>query len=84
MPELPKYHLGEQHAAALLGPVGATLRELEQRTRHYLERAPLAPGSEEPLRTAHAALTAARREVEMVWRQSVAAPGGAEAKGEQS
>ncbi|MFN8633773.1 MAG: hypothetical protein U0893_07970 [Chloroflexota bacterium] len=38
MPYLSKYHITEQPAEALLGPLAAALRELEQRAAHYAAR----------------------------------------------
>lgn len=60
----PKYHVREQRADALLSPVATTLRELEGRVRHYLDRVLIAPGDDEALRAAARALAAARHEVE--------------------
>ncbi len=70
MPDLPKYHLREQHADALLGPVRAALAELESRAGHYLGRLTLAPEDREAVQAAHRALAAARREVERLERES--------------
>lgn len=36
--ERTTYHMAEQEAAALLGPIEATIRDLRERTEHYLER----------------------------------------------
>ena len=74
MTGLPKYHLREQRADALLAPVVATLRELEHRVDHYLDRLHIEPGDEEALRAALQALAAARAEVEAQWRASVQRP----------
>ncbi|MGH2352111.1 MAG: hypothetical protein ACRDJN_10930 [Chloroflexota bacterium] len=73
MPYLTNYHLREQQAAALLGPVCATLRELERRTWHYTERLAMEPAERETVQAAHHALTAAREEVERLWQASVPA-----------
>ena len=67
MPELPKYHLGEQQADALLAPLRLSLREMEERAGHYLERLSLTPEDAEAVRAAHTALTTARAEVERLW-----------------
>ena len=68
MPYLTKYHLGEQHASALLGPVADTLRELERRGRHYYDRchftADTAPGVHD---TAELTLASEAREVVGYW-----------------
>lgn len=72
MTELPKYHLSEQQGDALLGPILATLRELEHRAAHYLERLTLADADVEALRAAREALASARDEVERLYRDSAA------------
>jgi hypothetical protein len=64
MPYLTKYHLAEQDAYALLGPVCAALQELERRTVHYAERLAMGPADLEAVRAAHRVLGAAREEVE--------------------
>jgi hypothetical protein len=66
MPYLTKYHLGEQHASALLGPVADTLRELEHRAGHYAERLSMSEADQEAIRAAHRALAAARAEIEHI------------------
>ena len=63
MPYLTKYHLGEQHASALLGPVADTLLELERRTEHYAERLSLTDDDQQALRAAQRAIAAARAEI---------------------
>jgi uncharacterized coiled-coil protein SlyX len=37
-PKLSPYHIGEQRGIALLGPVEATLAELEARLAHFVDR----------------------------------------------
>jgi hypothetical protein len=64
MPYFTKYHVREQSASVLLGPVRDTLRELEQRTKHFAERLNLEPGSDKTLTEAHAALAQARQALE--------------------
>ncbi len=64
MPYLTNYHLAEQNAYALLGPVRDTLEELERRTRHYVERLPMDEADREALRAASRALSTALEEVE--------------------
>ena len=64
MPYLSKYHISEQYAHALLEPVTATLRELEARTRHYVDRVNLSAADQESMRKAHEAIATARQEVE--------------------
>ena len=65
-----QYHLNNQQAGALLGPVRATLRELEGRLQHYVDRLPLEAADEEALRAAHGALATACGEVERLWAES--------------
>jgi hypothetical protein len=50
MPYLSKYHLGEQRAAVLLGPIVDTLRELEQRTAHSADRRSTSDEEQETIR----------------------------------
>ena len=72
MPYLTNYHIAEQNAYALLGPVRDTLDELERRTRHYAERLAMDEADRKALRAASCALEAARAEIERL-RQSAAA-----------
>ena len=66
MPYLSKYHISEQYAFALLGPVSASLRELAQRTQHYADRVNMAESEQEALRRAFQAISTARAEVERI------------------
>jgi len=66
MPYLSRYHLSEQHASALLGPVADAVAELERRTRHYAERLNLSPTDHEAVLAAHRALAFARAEIERI------------------
>ena len=67
MAGLPRYHIGGQTASALLQPVQASLRQLEARTQHYLDRLELQSDSDRAaLIAATTALAAARRELERV------------------
>lgn len=59
-----KYHVKEQSAGALLGPLRDSVLELERRARHYVERVNLEPGAAEALNAAHQALATARKELE--------------------
>lgn len=70
MPYFTKYHLAEQPAAALLGPVRDTLRELEARMLHYAERLNLTDADVETLRAAHRALASVRAEIERLQQGS--------------
>ncbi len=80
MPELPKYHLREQQADALLAPLRLSLWEMEERSGHYLERLSLTKEDAEAVRAAHTALATARAEVERLWHDRVSAGAG---RGEQ-
>jgi hypothetical protein len=75
MPYLTKYHLGEQYASALLGPVSDALRDLEHRTDHYAERLSLSDADQQAILAAHRAIAAARAEVERI-RETTAPPRG--------
>jgi hypothetical protein len=66
MPYLSKYHLTEQHASALLGPVTDAVAELERRTRHFAERLALSPADQEAVLAAHRILASARAEIERI------------------
>jgi hypothetical protein len=63
-PYLTRYHLGEQYAYALLGPVADTLRELEHRTQHFAERLSMSEADQAAILAAHRTLAAARAEIE--------------------
>lgn len=64
MPYLSKYHIGEQQATVLLGPVADALRELEGRTEHYAARLHLSDADQQAMLAAHRAIASARAEVE--------------------
>ena len=64
MPYYTKYHVRAQSARVLLHPIAATLAELERRTRHYVARVSLEPGSDAALTAANEAIAKARVEVE--------------------
>ncbi len=55
MSELPKYHLGDQRADAILRPIALTLHELETRAAHYRDRLVLTPEDQEAVTAALAA-----------------------------
>jgi hypothetical protein len=74
MPDLPKYHLGEQRADALLRPMALTLQELEARAAHYRDRLVLTLEDQEAVVAALAALTTARAELEQLWQARTATP----------
>lgn len=77
MVDVPKYHLGPHGAVALLGPVGATLRELEVRVAHYRERLKITEADDVALREAHTALAAARDAVERAYTNASTGEGAA-------
>lgn len=64
MPYLSKYHLAEQHAPALLGPMAAAMAELEHRAQHHAERLALSATDREAMLAAHRILADARAEIE--------------------
>ena len=66
MPYFSKYHLGEQQASALLGPVADALRDLERRVGHHAERLRLSDADQQALRAAQRAIASARAEVERI------------------
>lgn len=71
MPYLTKYHLTEQQASALLGPVADTVAELERRTHHFAERLAMSQADHAAVLAAHEVLAAARAEIERIWAGSV-------------
>ena len=74
MPYLTNYHLSEQEAYALLGPVRAALGELERRTGHFASRLAMEPADREAVLAAQRVLAAAREELEQIWRASEPSP----------
>jgi hypothetical protein len=74
MPDLPKYHLGEQRADAILRPMALTLREMETRAAHYRDRLLLTPEDQEAVVAALTALMTARAELEKLWQARTATP----------
>jgi hypothetical protein len=70
MPYLTKYHIREQEAYALLGPIVASLRELEQRTEHYANRLNMEPRELETVAAAQQAIAEARANVQRLWQDS--------------
>jgi hypothetical protein len=63
MADLPKYHLRDQQADALLAPINASLRELAHRVQHYRDRVTLAAPDADTLANAQTVLTNASREI---------------------
>lgn len=74
MQGLPKYHLGEQRADAILRPLALSLAEMETRAQHYLDRLQLVEEDREAVVAAHKALAAARAELDALWRARTATP----------
>jgi hypothetical protein len=70
MAELPNYHIREQLAYALLGPMRATLLELERRARTYVNRLAMQPAERDAVEAAQRALATARAEIDKIWRGS--------------
>ncbi len=70
MAELPKYHVREQEAYALLDPIRSSLGELERRTRHYLDRVAMGATDRATIEEAQRALASAHAEVERLWQSS--------------
>jgi hypothetical protein len=66
MPYLTRYHLAEQQAAALLGPVVDAVAELERRTRHHADRLAMSSADREAVLAAHRVLATARAEIERI------------------
>jgi hypothetical protein len=66
MPYLTRYHLSEQQASALLGPVADAVSELERRTRHYAERMAMSSADHEAVLAAHRVLADARAAIERI------------------
>jgi hypothetical protein len=70
MPYLSKYHMSEQQASVLLGPVSDALAELERRTQHHAERLLMSDADHAAMVAAQHALAAAREEIERIRRGS--------------
>ena len=73
MPYLTNYHLSEQQASVLLGPIADAVAQLERRTGHYAERLAMSQADREAMLAAHRVLAAARAEIERI-RDAGAAP----------
>ena len=65
--ELPKLHIGEQHARALLGPLRADLAVLEQRTVRHATRLRLPAADQARLEAAVQAIQQAQADVTRLW-----------------
>ena len=66
MPYLSRYHLGEQQAGALLGPVADVLQQLERRVKHYVERLEMSPEDQDAVVEAQRVLATARAEIDRI------------------
>lgn len=71
-----KLHFNAQEARALLGPIVASLTELERRAERFGHVATLSEADAAAIAAAHAALRAARAEVQRLWLAGQAGQGG--------
>jgi hypothetical protein len=65
--DLPKLHVGEQDARALLAPLRADLAALERRTARHLTRLKLRPEDQERLTIALQTVRQASAAIETLW-----------------
>jgi hypothetical protein len=65
-----KYHLREQQADALLGPLSAALTEMERRVEHYLVHMRLGDSDTEALSAARDVLADAATQLARILRES--------------
>lgn len=70
MADLPKLHLGEQHARGLLAPLRNELQVLERRTARHAGRARLASDDQARLNAALIAVQGAKAAIERLWEDS--------------
>lgn len=70
MPANVPYHVGQQYAYALLGPVCLALADLQTRTQRYLDHLSFPPADREAVQAARDALAAAREELARLRRQA--------------
>ncbi len=70
MTDLPKYHVGTQQADALLAPIDASLRTLERRVQHYIDRVSLAAPDRDALTRAHTMLADASHAITQLLEDS--------------
>ncbi len=61
---LPRFHLGQQYAPALLGPISSALGELEARLTQYVESIPMSDDDRVATFQAQSAVAQARAQVE--------------------
>lgn len=57
------YHLSPQSAPVLLGPIEATLAELEARLRQYVDRLPMSDSDRETVAQAHEVMAQNRAKI---------------------
>lgn len=69
-PARPPYHIGEQHAAALLPPISATLSELEARLEQYVERLHLSDADRTKVSEARDAVAQAKAKLDQIMKSS--------------
>lgn len=75
MPQpLTPYHINEQRADALLGPMALAVGELAARATHYLERLSFADDDRAAIEAAQAALATAQAELDRLWQARLATP----------
>ncbi len=72
------YHLGEQHASALLRPIEAALAELEARLVQYVERIPMSDDDREAVRAGQNVVNQARAGLGEILARRPAIPTGGE------
>ena len=60
---LPKFHIDEQYAVALLAPIGNTLDELTARLTQYVSRMPLSDADRDAITRAREAVNLAAKTV---------------------
>lgn len=65
----PRYHIGEQHAAALLPPVAVSLSELHLRLDQYVERLHLSDEDRSSVAAARDVVAAAQQRVDHILRE---------------
>jgi hypothetical protein len=70
MPYLSKYHLSEHQATVLLGPIAATLAELERRTDHYAARVAMSEADQQRMLAAGRVLATAQAEIARICHEA--------------
>lgn len=72
--QLTPYHINEQRADALLGPIALGVGDLAARATHYLERLKFTDEDRASIVAAQAALATAQAELDRLWQASLATP----------